>query len=120
MLSLRAALTERPPIGAEELALMKNSAVLVNVARGPLVDPDALVEALNSEKIFGAAMDVTQPEPLPDGHPLWSAKNVLITPHMADTPDMTAPLLAERISRNVAAFIAGEQFTGVVDTEAGY
>ena len=107
-------------IGAEELALMKSTSVIVNIARGPLVDPDALVEALNSEKIYGAAMDVTQPEPLPDGHPLWSAKNVLITPHMADTPEMTAPLLAERISRNVAAFVAGEQFTGVVDTEAGY
>lgn len=107
-------------IGADELALMKSTAVLVNIARGPLVDPDALVAALNSEQIYGAAMDVTQPEPLPDGHPLWSAKNVLITPHMADTPEMTAPLLAERISRNVAAFVAGEQFTGVVDTEAGY
>jgi phosphoglycerate dehydrogenase-like enzyme len=107
-------------IGAEELALMKNTAVLVNIARGPLVDPQALVSALNTEQIYGAAMDVTEPEPLPDGHPLWSAKNVLITPHMADTPDMTAPLLAERISRNVAAFVAGEQFTGVVDPNAGY
>ena len=107
-------------IGAEELALMKPTAALVNIARGPLVDPEALVESLNSEKIYGAAMDVTQPEPLPDGHPLWTATNVLITPHMADTPEMTAPLLAERISRNVAAFVAGEQFTGVVDTDAGY
>lgn len=107
-------------IGAEELAMMKNTAVLVNIARGPLVDPAALVTALNTEQIFGAAMDVTEPEPLPDGHPLWNAVNVLITPHMADTPDMTAPLLAERISRNVAAFVSGEQFTGVVDTDAGY
>lgn len=107
-------------IGSEELAMMKNTAVLVNIARGPLVDPDALVVALNSELIYGAAMDVTEPEPLPDGHPLWSATNVLITPHMADTPEMTAPLLAERISHNVAAFVAGEQFIGVVDTEAGY
>lgn len=107
-------------IGAQELSLMKPSAVLINIARGPLVDSAALVEALNQERILGAAMDVTEPEPLPDGHPLWSARNVLITPHMADTPDMTAPLLADRISTNVAAFLSGKPFVGVVDTEAGY
>jgi phosphoglycerate dehydrogenase-like enzyme len=107
-------------IGEHELALMKETAVLVNIARGPLVDPDALVAALNSEKIFGAALDVTEPEPLPDGHPLWTAQNILITPHMADTPDMTAPLLAERIRTNVAAFLGGERFTGVVDPSVGY
>ena len=94
--------------------------MLVNIARGPLVDPDALVAALNSEKLFGAALDVTEPEPLPDGHPLWTAQNILITPHMADTPDMTAPLLAERIRTNVAAFLGGERFTGVVDPSVGY
>lgn len=107
-------------IGDEELAVMKPSAVLVNIARGPLVDPEALVHALNAEKIYGAALDVTEPEPLPDGHPLWTAQNILITPHMADTPEMTAPLLAERIRTNVAAFVAGTRFTGVVDVTAGY
>lgn len=119
---IAAALTgeTRSLIGAQELALMKPTAVLVNVARGGLVDPAALVEVLNAEKIFGAALDVTSPEPLPDGHPLWTARNVLITPHMADTPEMTSPLLVERISRNVAAFVLGEQFTGVVNAEAGY
>jgi phosphoglycerate dehydrogenase-like enzyme len=122
VLIIAAALTSETTqlIGADELALMKPSAVLVNIARGPLVDSAALVEALNQERILGAAMDVTDPEPLPDGHPLWSAQNVLITPHMADTPDMTAPLLAQRISTNVTAFLSGEPFVGVVDTEAGY
>ncbi|MDH6533082.1 phosphoglycerate dehydrogenase-like enzyme [Aurantimicrobium minutum] len=119
---IAAALTgeTRHLIGAKELALMKKSAVVVNIARGPLVDPDALVVALNAEKISGAALDVTEPEPLPDGHPLWTAENILITPHMADTPEMTAPLLAERIRSNVTAFLAGERFTGVVDPSAGY
>jgi phosphoglycerate dehydrogenase-like enzyme len=119
---IAAALTgkTRSLIGADELALMKPTAVLVNVARGELVDPAALVEVLNSGKIFGAALDVTSPEPLPEGHPLWRAHNVLITPHMADTPEMTSPLLVERISQNVTSFVSGKQFTGVVDTEAGY
>lgn len=107
-------------IGAEQLSAMKPSAVLVNIARGPLVDPAALVEALNAWKLHGAAMDVTEPEPLPDGHPLWKAENVLITPHNADTPDMVAPLLAARIAYNVKSFVEGEQFIGVVDTDSGY
>lgn len=107
-------------IGAEQLSIMKPSAVLVNIARGPLVDPAALLEALNSGRLHGAALDVTEPEPLPDGHPLWSAENVLITPHNADTPDMVAPLLAARIAYNVKSFLEGEQFIGVVDTDFGY
>ncbi len=107
-------------IGGPELALMKKSAVLVNVARGGLVDTTALVEALNSGDIAGAGVDVTDPEPLPDGHPLWDARNVIVTPHSADTPEMTAPLLARRVSRNVTAFLVHGRFVGVVDPAAGY
>lgn len=106
--------------GPSQFALMKNTAVFVNIARGALVDSSALEQALNSGQIMGAAIDVTEPEPLPDGHPLWTAQNILITPHMADTPEMTGPLLVERIRTNVAAFVTGSTFTGVVDTEAGY
>ncbi|HEY0261014.1 MAG TPA: D-isomer specific 2-hydroxyacid dehydrogenase family protein [Lacisediminihabitans sp.] len=107
-------------IGAPELAAMKGSAVLVNIARGGLVDTDALTAALADGAIAGAGLDVTDPEPLPDGHPLWTEERVIITPHSADTPEMTAPLLAERITENVRAFLGDGRFVGVVDPEAGY
>ncbi|MCY7324934.1 MAG: D-isomer specific 2-hydroxyacid dehydrogenase family protein [Microbacteriaceae bacterium] len=107
-------------IGAAELARMKPQAVLVNIARGGLIDTDALTAALAAASIHGAGLDVTAPEPLPDGHPLWSEPRVIITPHSADTPDMTAPLLAERIRANVEAFLGHGRFVGIVDTAAGY
>lgn len=117
-----AALTDetREILSEAEFSIMRNNAVVVNIARGPLVSSDALFEALESEKIYGAAIDVTNPEPLPEGHRLWTAKNLLITPHQADTPEMVEPLLAERIRLNVEAFLSGSRFTGVVDTQAGY
>lgn len=73
-------------------------------------------------EIAAAGLDVTDPEPLPDGHPLWSETGAVITPHQADTPDMVAPLLAERVRLNAAAFLRGdgEGFVGVVDPDAGY
>jgi len=107
-------------LGAAQLALMAPTAHLVNIARGPLIDTDALVAALAAGTIAGAALDVTDPEPLPDAHPLWSEPRCLITPHMADTPEMTAPLLAERIRLNVAALLGNGPFVGVVDPVAGY
>jgi phosphoglycerate dehydrogenase-like enzyme len=106
--------------GAEEFAAMKPTAYLVNIARGGLVDTDALLDALRSGEIAGAGLDVTDPEPLPEGHPLWDEPGVIITPHQADTPEMTAPLLAERIRLNVRAFLDDGRFVGVVDPEAGY
>jgi phosphoglycerate dehydrogenase-like enzyme len=90
------------------------------VARGRHVQTDALVEALDSGGIAGAALDVTDPEPLPDGHPLWGRENCIVTPHTADTPEMTQPLLAARVRENVARFIAGQDLVGVVDPLAGY
>lgn len=107
-------------IGEAELRLMKESAVLVNIARGALIDTDALVEALGSGSILGAGLDVTAPEPLPDGHALWSEPRCIITSHAADTPEMTAPLLANRIRLNVEAFLGDGRFVGVVDPVAGY
>jgi phosphoglycerate dehydrogenase-like enzyme len=107
-------------IGAEQLDLMGEAAWLVNVARGGHVDTDALVEALGKGTIAGAAFDVTDPEPLPDGHALWDLSNAIITPHTADTIDMVLPLLADRILSNVARFAAGEPLVGLVDSEAGY
>jgi len=107
-------------IGTEELALMDGDAWLVNVARGAHVVTDALVDALERRQIGGAALDVTDPEPLPEGHPLWDLDNCLITPHTADTPEMTAPLLAERVRENVGRLARGERLVGLVDPTLGY
>jgi len=107
-------------IGAEQLGLMGQTSWLVNVARGGHVDTDALVDALREGAIAGAALDVTDPEPLPDGHALWGLSNCIITPHTADTIEMVLPLLAERIRTNVAHIAAGEPLVGLVDSEAGY
>lgn len=107
-------------IGAEELATIPEHAWLVNVARGSLVDTDALVEALAAGSIGGAALDVTDPEPLPEGHPLWDEPRALITPHTANPPDALARALAQRIEENVSRFKADEPLIGVVDVEAGY
>jgi phosphoglycerate dehydrogenase-like enzyme len=107
-------------IGARQLELMDETAWLVNVARGGHVDTDALVAALRAGSIAGAALDVTEPEPLPDGHPLWDLPNCIITPHTADTIEMIMPLLADRIRTNVVRFAAGEELVGLVDPDAGY
>ena len=107
-------------IGLQQLVAMKPTAVLVNIARGGLVDTDALTAALANGTIAGAGLDVTDPEPLTDGHPLWNESRVIITPHSADTPAMTAPLLAERIRINVEAFLGDGRFVGIVDPAAGY
>jgi phosphoglycerate dehydrogenase-like enzyme len=107
-------------IGPEEFAVMDRQAWLVNVARGGLVDTGALVAALRSDQIGGAALDVTDPEPLPDGHPLWDLPNCLITPHTADTEQMTEPLLAARVAENVRRLAAGRDLEGLVDPDLGY
>jgi phosphoglycerate dehydrogenase-like enzyme len=107
-------------IGAPELDLMDGGAWLVNVARGRHVKTDDLVAALGSGSIAGAALDVTDPEPLPDGHPLWDMPNCIITPHTADTIEMIRPLLGERIRENVERYAAGQELIGLVDVETGY
>jgi phosphoglycerate dehydrogenase-like enzyme len=107
-------------IGQQELEAMDRQAWLVNVARGALVDTEALVGALRSGQIGGAALDVTDPEPLPAGHPLWDLPNCLITPHTADTEQMTQLLLAARITENVQRLIAGQELAGRVDPDLGY
>jgi phosphoglycerate dehydrogenase-like enzyme len=107
-------------IGEAELRALPQHAVLVNIARGPLIDTDALVKALEGGQIAAAGLDVTDPEPLPDGHPLFDLPQCLITSHSADTPEMTAPLLAARVTHNVAAFLAASPLRGVVSPERGY
>ena len=110
----------RGMIGRAELAAMAPYGWLINVARGGLVDTGALVAALQAGQIGGAALDVTEPEPLPAGHPLWDLPNCLITPHTADTEEMTRPLLAARIAENVRRLAAGQELVGQVDPDLGY
>ena len=107
-------------IGAAELAALPDHAWIVNVARGGHIVTDDLVAALQEGQIGGAALDVTDPEPLPEGHPLWALPNCLITPHIANTPEMGLVLLAERVSANVARRIAGEALVGPVYLDLGY
>lgn len=107
-------------IGAEELKAMKPEATLINVARGEVVDTDALVAALDNQEIAGAGLDVTFPEPLPDGHPLWGRENVIITPHTANTLTSMDYMLAPVIAENYRRLIAGEKMLTEVDVTKGY
>ncbi|MBF8191301.1 hydroxyacid dehydrogenase [Nonomuraea sp. K274] len=107
-------------LGAREFALMRQDAWLVNVARGGLVVTDDLVEAVRAGRIGGAALDVTDPEPLPAGHPLWSMGNVLITPHSANPRSAYWRGLAERVTSNVRRFHDGVPLEGRVSPAQGY
>ena len=107
-------------MGTEEFDRMREDAWLVNVARGAHVVTDDLVGALRAGAISGAALDVTDPEPLPDGHPLWELDNCLITPHTANTWEMAEPLFADRVGTNVERWLRREPLLGVVDAELGY
>ena len=107
-------------IAADELALMERHAWLINVARGKHVVTDDLVVALRNGVIGGAGLDVTDPEPLPAGHPLWTMANCIITPHVGNTPEMAVPLLTERIVVNVRRYADEEELIGLIDIEAGY
>jgi phosphoglycerate dehydrogenase-like enzyme len=103
-----------------EMEIMEPHAWIVNVARGGHIVTDDLVWALEHGEIGGAALDVTDPEPLPSDHALWSMPNCIITPHVGNTPEMAVPLLAERIRANVSCFVHGEPLIGTVDPERGY
>ena len=107
-------------ISRSELEQMQSHAWIVNVARGGHIVTDDLVWALEQGVIGGAALDVTDPEPLPEGHPLWSLPNCFITPHVGNTPEMGVPLLAERITINVRRYAAGEALVGPVHSDLGY
>lgn len=107
-------------IGTPELEHIERHAWLVNVARGAHVVTDDLVAALQAQAIGGAALDVTEPEPLPAGHPLWNLDNCLITPHTANTWEMAEPLFADRIRRNIERFAARQPLLGLVDAALGY
>lgn len=107
-------------VDAGLLSAMSPNAWLVNVARGAHIVTDDLVAALEGGEIGGAALDVTDPEPLPEGHRLWQLENALITPHVGSTPEMHLPFYLHRVKENLRRFAAGEDLIGVVDVELGY
>jgi phosphoglycerate dehydrogenase-like enzyme len=107
-------------IGQREFEQMKPDACLVNVSRGRLVRTDDLVWALSHGEIGSAALDVTDPEPLPPEHPLWREQRCIISPHTATTPDMHEPMYAVRVSENVRRFREGRDLVGLIDADLGY
>ena len=107
-------------IGARELALLPAGAVLVNVGRGALVDEAALVAALQSGHLGGAALDVFREEPLPPQSPLWGMPNVLVSPHSASTSARENTLLTDLFCRNLRRFLAGEPLENVLDPDRLY
>jgi phosphoglycerate dehydrogenase-like enzyme len=100
-------------IGSRQIALMPQGALLVNAARGPIVDTNALVEALNQGRIR-AALDVTDPEPLPKGHPLWRCPNLLLTPHVAGSSPQFAPRSLRTAAGELRRYIDGQPLENAV------
>lgn len=103
-------------IGAAELGTLPPDAVLVNVARGAVVDTDALVRTLRRGRLGGALLDVTDPEPLPDDHPLWGLDDVVITPHVAGATPAYYERLADIVAENVARLEDGRPLVNAVET----
>ncbi len=108
-------------IGASELAAMKPTATLINIARGSVVDQDALVNALRTKQIGAAFLDVTTPEPLPANHPLWALDNAHVTMHLSGrAQDKMFARSADRFLENLARYKAGEALSPRVDLNLGY
>ncbi|VAV87713.1 D-3-phosphoglycerate dehydrogenase [hydrothermal vent metagenome] len=121
ILSAPATFETKKMIGANELTAMKSSAWLINVARGSLVDQDALLEALNNKSIGGAVLDVTDPEPLPQENPLWDAQNCIITMHLSGQAQTRMfQRAAVRFVENLKRYSNGEEMIAVADFERGY
>ena len=109
-------------ISAARIEAMKPGAYICNVGRGSAIDQDALVKALNEGRLGGAALDVTSPEPLPADHPLWTAKNCFITPHVAGGYNLprTKGYILDIVRRNLSAYVEGRPMINEVDVSRGY
>jgi glyoxylate/hydroxypyruvate reductase A len=107
-------------LGASQLAMLKPSAVLINIARGAVVDHAAMLDALRNGRLAGAALDVTNPEPLPADSPLWDLPNVLITPHSMSTAYDENERLVELFCDNLRRYLAGEPLRNVFNKSRGY
>lgn len=100
--------------------LSEKKTFLTNIARGPIVNTDDLIEALDKELIRGAALDVTDPEPLPDGHPLWSAKNVIVTPHISSASTSYFDRVWGIVKLNLQRLSEGKELANKVNRKEGY
>ena len=109
-------------LSRERMALLPEGAYVINVGRGTAIDQTALRESLNSGHLAGAALDVMTPEPLPGDDPLWSAKNLILTPHVSGSMNLpyTCDVTVEQFCRNLERYAAGAPLAGVVDRTAGY
>jgi phosphoglycerate dehydrogenase-like enzyme len=107
-------------IGEAEIAAMKPSGILMNIARGPVLDESALIRALEDRRIRGAALDVFNTEPLPASHPFWQMSNVLLSPHTADRVDGFLGPAFDCFFENLDRFIHGQMLQHVVDKDSGY
>ena len=107
-------------VDADFLRRMRDDAWLVNVGRGAVVRTDDLVTALEGGRLGGAALDVTDPEPLPEGHPLWSLDDCIVTPHAANPPELGDPVLLDLVADNVARFAANRTLRGSIDVDLAY
>jgi phosphoglycerate dehydrogenase-like enzyme len=107
-------------LGPEQFELMKKGAYFIAVSRGGLYDMNSLVKALDSKRLSGAGVDVTDPEPLPKGHPLWKFDNALITPHIAGRSDKDRDRMIGTIKENIQRFADGRPLINVVDKQKGY
>jgi phosphoglycerate dehydrogenase-like enzyme len=110
----------RGMVGSAEIGALKPNAVVINVGRGPVIDEPALIAALQSGKIRGAALDVFDTEPLPESSPFWTMPNVLLSPHTADHTTGWVELAMDMFVRNFDRFVKGEPLENVVDKHAGY
>jgi phosphoglycerate dehydrogenase-like enzyme len=107
-------------MGPAQFDLLKPGSYFIAVSRGGLYDLNALVRALDSKKLAGAGVDVTDPEPLPKGHPLWKFENVIITPHIAGRSDKDRARMVNTIKENIRRFADGKPLINVVDKKKGY
>lgn len=107
-------------MGPRQFDLMKKDSYFVAVSRGGLYDMNALVKALDERRLAGAGVDVTDPEPLPQGHPLWKFNNAIITPHIAGRSDKDRARMFGTIKENIRRFADGQPLLNVVDKQKGY
>lgn len=120
LLSLPSTPATRHILNAHMLSYLKPTAVVVNVGRGDAIDTDALVAALDAGRLGGAALDVTEPEPLPDGHTLYGRKNVIITPHTSWRSVKFQDLALDILIVNLERLIEGKELMNAVDLQRGY
>ncbi len=107
-------------MGPAQFDLMKKNSCFIAVSRGAIYDMNSLVKALDDKHLAGAGVDVTDPEPLPKGHPLWGFKNAIITPHIAGRSDQDVERMTGTIEENLRRFVQGKPLINVFDKDKGY